>query len=140
MTGAVTTTWWRAPPAGIRASRGRADLAEFGPAGQHDVFGVDRAVGGVDADHAAARGAQAGERAAFADVDPVRGERGGVGQHVARRVDVAVAGRIGRAERRAWRQTGVRGRRCRADEPLDVEAELLLQRDALVRLRHLGFA
>ncbi len=120
-----------------RACR-RADLAQLRAAGQHDPVGVDRAGGGIDSDDAAAVGAQPGEGAPLADVDAVRGERGGVRQHVSWCVDVAVARRVRGAHRDARRQTGVTRVDVVAAPPLDIEAEAALQSDAVMRLLHFG--
>ena len=117
----------------------RADLAQLRAAGQHHPAGVDRACGGVDPDDAAAAGAQPGEGTALADVDAVRDQRGGVGQHVAWRVDVAVTGCVRRAHGHAGCQTRVSRVEFVAAEPFHGEAEALLQGDAFVRLLHFGF-
>ena len=95
--------------------------------------------GGVDADDSAASGAQPGEGAALADVDAVGHERGGVGEHVARRVDVAVTWGVRGAQRDARGQSGVPGVEVVAAEPFDVESEAALQGDAVVCLLHFGF-
>ena len=71
-TGAVTTTWWRVPPAGIRPPADRADVGQLRAAGEHHTVGVDRAGRGVDSDDPTAGRAQAGEGAALADVDALR--------------------------------------------------------------------
>ena len=68
-TGAVTTTWWRAPPAGIRPPAAAPTSASFGPPVSTTCSVSIGPSDGVDADDASARGAQAGERAALADVD-----------------------------------------------------------------------
>ena len=62
-----------------------------------------------------------------------RDERGAVGEDVARRIQVPVAGGVGRSERASRRKAGPACIDIGGVEPLDVEAERALQRDALVR-------
>lgn len=129
-----------AATAGIYASAGcRADGSELRPAGEHDVLGVDATVRRVHADDAAAFRPEPGEGAAFADVDAVGDQCGGVGQHVARCVDVPVAGRVRGTHRDACGHTRVTGVEVGAAQPLDVEPETALQRDAVVGLLRFGF-
>ena len=130
----MTTTWCRVPPAGIRAPAVAPTSASCGPPVSTTRSVSIGPVRGVDADDTAARGAQTGERAALPDVHAVRGERRGVGQHVAWRIDVAVARRIRRAERRARREAGLPIVDVRAGEPFHLEAQRALQRDPLVCL------
>jgi hypothetical protein len=108
---------------GNSASRRRPHLCELRAAGQHHVFGVDRAVGGVHPDDTAARDPQPGEAAAFADIDTDCGQCGGVCQHVARRVDVSVARRIGCSQRDARRQARLARVDVRGRQPLHLEAQ-----------------
>ena len=120
-------TWWRVPPAGMRGAPARRPTRRAG-----SPVSTTRSVSigprRCRRRRRGRRGAQAGERAVLPDVDLCGDERCGVGQHVARRVDVAVARRVRRAHRDAGRQAGVRASSRRAGEPFDLRPRLAAAR------------
>ena len=92
--GSVTTTWWRAPPRGDPHAGAPPDRRQRRPAGQHHPRGGDVAGRRADADDAAALDVRSPVNAVRSQHPHAGAEqRGGVGQHVARRVDVPVARR-----------------------------------------------
>src|SRR4051794_17840622 len=120
------------------ASRQPDDLGELRTAGEDDAFRGDRAAIGGDAPNAVPSDIEADEPRVLDDADIGVDERCGVGEHVARRVDVSVLGGVRRPERDTLRHPGGHGVESVRVEPLDVETEAALHRDALVRRGDLG--
>ena len=119
------------------STRGGADRGQVRPAGEHDGVGVDGTVAGVHPHGPAALDAQPGERPVLAHLDAERDESGGVGQHVAGSIDVAVAGGVRRPARGARCEAGRAAVDLVAVPPLHVEPERALERDPVVRGRDL---
>ena len=93
----VTTTWWRAPPDGIRTPAAAPTAARRRAAGQHDPARGDVAGRGADAGHRDRPSTTSPVNAVRSQTRTPGGEqRRGVGEHVARRVDVAVPGGVRR--------------------------------------------
>ncbi len=131
--GAVTTAWWRVPPAAIRAPASSPTAARSGPpvSTTAPVSIVPVLVSTPVTWPSATRSPVKAQRSRTST--PRCTERGGVRQDVARRVDVAVAGGVRRPDRRARREAGAAAVDLVAVPPLDVQAERALQGDPVLR-------